>query len=53
MRTISSGYSLRWTSSARMDSKCSGGPLMRANQKRIADFAIKSRLPSMYADRVL
>ena len=24
-----------------------GGPLMRANEKRIADFALKSRLPSM------
>ena len=31
-----------------------GGPLMRANQKRIADFALKSRLPSMnfYRDSV-
>jgi len=26
----------------------SGGPLMAANGKRIADFALKSRLPSMY-----
>ena len=26
-----------------------GGPLMRFNGKRIADFALKSRLPSMYA----
>ena len=25
-----------------------GGPLMTANRKRIADFALKSRLPSMY-----
>ena len=25
-----------------------GGPLMRPNQKRMADFALKSRLPSMY-----
>jgi putative ABC transport system substrate-binding protein len=25
-----------------------GGPLMSANRKRIADFALKSRLPSMY-----
>src|SRR5262249_47311471 len=25
-----------------------GGPLMRANQKRIVDFALKSRLPSIY-----
>jgi putative ABC transport system substrate-binding protein len=25
-----------------------GGPLMYANRKRIADFALKSRLPSMY-----
>jgi putative ABC transport system substrate-binding protein len=28
-----------------------GGPLMTANQKRIADFALKSRLPSMYTNR--
>jgi putative ABC transport system substrate-binding protein len=28
-----------------------GGPLMNANQKRIADFALKSRLPSMYNRR--
>src|SRR4029434_3719252 len=28
-----------------------GGPLMRANQKRIAGFALKSRLPSVYANR--
>ena len=28
-----------------------GGPLMRANQKRIAGFALKSRLPSMYSSR--
>jgi putative ABC transport system substrate-binding protein len=27
------------------------GPLMRANGKRIADFALKSRLPSMYQSR--
>jgi putative tryptophan/tyrosine transport system substrate-binding protein len=27
------------------------GQLMRANVKRIADFALKSRLPSMYYDR--
>ncbi len=26
----------------------SGSPLMRNNEKRIADFALKSRLPSMY-----
>jgi putative ABC transport system substrate-binding protein len=25
-----------------------GGPLMRANRKRLADLALKSRLPSMY-----
>jgi putative ABC transport system substrate-binding protein len=25
-----------------------GGPLMRTHEKRIADFALKSRLPSMY-----
>ena len=29
----------------------SGGPLMLANRKRIADFALKSRLPSMYVRR--
>src|SRR5262245_7851879 len=28
-----------------------GGPLIRANRKRIAGFALKSRLPSMYATR--
>jgi putative ABC transport system substrate-binding protein len=28
-----------------------GGPLMFANQKRIAGFALKSRLPSMYFNR--
>ena len=28
-----------------------GGPLMLANQKRIADLALKSRLPSMYFRR--
>ena len=27
------------------------GALMRANQKRIVDFALKSRLPSMYDSR--
>ena len=27
------------------------GPLMAANRKRIADFALKSRLPSMYYSR--
>ena len=30
---------------------CSGGPLMAANRKRIADFALKSRLPSMHGSR--
>ena len=34
-----------------MDSTCPAGPLMRANRKRIADFALKSRLPSMYSNR--
>ena len=29
----------------------SGGPLMRNNEKRIAGFALKSRLPSMYGTR--
>jgi len=28
-----------------------GGPLMRANQKRIVAFALKSRLPSIYSPR--
>jgi putative ABC transport system substrate-binding protein len=28
-----------------------GGPLMFANEKRVADFALKSRLPSMYPNR--
>ena len=28
-----------------------GGPLMAANRKRIADFALKTRLPSMYSSR--
>ena len=28
-----------------------GGPLMNANEKRIASFALKSRLPSVYANR--
>jgi putative tryptophan/tyrosine transport system substrate-binding protein len=28
-----------------------GGPLMNTNQKRIADFALKSRLPSVYQTR--
>ena len=34
-----------------MDSTCPGGALMAANGKRIADFALKSRLPSMYNNR--
>jgi putative ABC transport system substrate-binding protein len=29
----------------------SGGPLMSAHQKRIVDFTLKSRLPSMYNNR--
>ena len=28
-----------------------GGGLMRPNRKRIADFALKSRLPSMFSSR--
>jgi putative ABC transport system substrate-binding protein len=28
-----------------------GGPLMRSNRKRIADFALKSRLPSVYPNK--
>jgi len=27
------------------------GPVMRPNQKRIVDFALKSRLPSLYSSR--
>ena len=34
-----------------MDSTCSPGALMNANQKRIVDLALKSRLPSMYHSR--
>jgi hypothetical protein len=34
-----------------MDSPWPGGRLMSANQKRIAGFALKSRLPSVYALR--
>ena len=34
-----------------MDSTCSAGALMSANQKRIVGFALKSRLPSMYSSR--
>ena len=34
-----------------MDSTCSAGTLMTANGKRISDFALKSRLPSMYNRR--
>ena len=34
-----------------MDSSDPAGPLMNANGKRIADFALKSRLPSMYVSR--
>ena len=30
---------------------CTGGPLMLANGKRIAGFALKSRLPSVYGYR--
>ena len=30
---------------------CPRGALMAANRKRIADFALKSRLPSMYGNR--
>ena len=28
-----------------------GGPLMFANEKQVADFALKSRLPSMFINR--
>ena len=34
-----------------MDSTWPVGALMRANQKRIVGFALKSRLPSMYSSR--
>ena len=33
-----------------MDSTLPAGPLMRANQKRITGFALKSRFASMYDD---
>ena len=34
-----------------MDSTCQPGTLMGANRKRIAGFALKSRLPSVYVGR--
>ena len=34
-----------------MDLSWLGGPLMFANEKRIAGFALKSRLPSMYQSK--
>ena len=34
-----------------MDFTCAVGPLMGDNRKRIAGFAIKSRLPSVYSSR--
>ena len=34
-----------------MDSTCTSSPLMRANGKRIAGFALKSRLPSVGSNR--
>ena len=34
-----------------MDSTCPRARYMRTNVKRIADFALKSRLPSMYFNR--
>ena len=34
-----------------MDSTCPGGALTFANQKRIAGFALKSRLPSVFGSR--
>ena len=48
MRTVSRRFSLRWTSSARMDSMSTAGRQMSDNQKQIVGFALKSRLPSMY-----
>ena len=50
MRTFREGIRCAEQSSARMDSMCSAGPLMRANRKRIVGFALKSRLPSMYGN---
>ena len=38
-------------SSARMDSTCRRRPIMLTNRKRIAGFALKSRLPSMYSNK--
>ena len=34
-----------------MDSMCLEAPLIRANGKRIAGFALRSRLPSVYQSR--
>ena len=52
LRTVSRRYSLRWTSSARMDSTCTAGPRnYMLIEKRIVGFALKSRLPSMYISR--
>ena len=48
---VSRRYSLRWASSAPMDSIYPSGPQMFANGKRIAGFALKSRLPSVYCRR--
>ena len=50
-RTVSRGYSPRWAKSVQMDSDVLGGTLMRANEKRILGFALKSRLPAMYFTR--
>ena len=34
-----------------MDSTCTPGRVISANQKRIVGFALKSRLPSVYSNR--
>ena len=51
LRTISRRYSLRLNKQRPDGLYVPGGPLMRANRKRIVGFALKSRLPSMYNNR--
>src|SRR5262245_8432237 len=48
---MSSGYSLRSVSGARMDSTGAGGALANADRKRITGFALKNRLPSIGGSR--
>ena len=51
MRTVSIRFLLRWGKQRPDGLYVSGGPLILANQKRIAGFALKSRLPSTYQIR--